>query len=162
MNSDPAGEFGLPRVRVPLIWACGVLLALSASLFAARYFLQDRGPSSPDWRDVERVEALDRLAGRLRDLLDEIEPAPARDSAGDRARWESWVENNYRPRVAEFRRRLLVQPQDSAAYAALLRAADRLGGAAANPGNRRALEMARSDVDDALLMVRDESARLRG
>jgi hypothetical protein len=162
MSSSPAIEFRQWRARLPLISSGAIVLILAAAMLAARATLNRRTPPQSDWRAPQRTQALDRMAQQLTELILEIELAPTRDSPADRARWETWIQNDYRPRVSEFRLRLLSEPLGGDAYSALLRAADRLGAFAANPRDIRTLESARETADSAKALIREERARVTG
>jgi hypothetical protein len=163
MSPDPGRRsLRLPRVRVPLIWACGLAIALAAAFVLVRSTLRTEPTPRPDWRDVERVRHFERLSRELGGLLLELEQAPPAASVAERAVWESRIANDLRPRVTEFRRQVLSVSLDGPAYEALLRASDRLGAAAANPGDSRALDAARTARDELQARVREESAAVRG
>ncbi len=149
-----------PSVRMPVLWACALVVATAAAFLAVRSSFQRAAPARPDWQSIERAQTFERLANDLDALLLELERAGPPASPGERALWETWVRGNYRPRVAEFHRALLDAPLQGPPYDALLAAADRLSAAAANPGDTRALASARDARDRMQSTVRAEIARV--
>jgi hypothetical protein len=141
---------------MPLVWACAVGLVLTASIVAVRAALHS-DPPPPDWRQTSHVHHLHELYRELSGLIHELSLAPE-GSADELEQWQSWVEHNLRPRVTEFHRRVLVQRSQGQAYQALLYATDRLGAAAANPGDQRLLAAANTARESAHSLLREHSA----
>ncbi len=163
MNPEPSRrKLRLPNVHMPLVWACGLALVLTAALVSVRSALHTETGAPPDWRDVERSRQLEALSRELTRLLHELEQAPPAASVAERARWETHVANDLQPRVSDFRHRLLAAPLDGPAYDALLRASDRLGAAAANPGDARALDAAARARENVQTLMRGQSAAQGG
>lgn len=148
------------RVRMPLIWLCALVVATVAAFAAVRSSFQRTAPDRPDWQSIERAQTFERFANDLDALLLELDRARPPASPGERALWETWIRDSYRPRVAEFYRLLLNAPLQGPPYDALLTAADRLSAAAANPGDERTLSSARDARDRMQAAIRAEIARV--
>lgn len=149
-----------PTVLHPLLWACGTVAALCVAFIAVRVALDHPLNSPPDWRAIEQARELDQWARQVSDFVQELESVSSVRSVGERSQRAAWARGDFAPRVKEFRLRMLANPRKGAAYQALLSAADRLGAAAADPADARALHSARAMRDQARALVDEEIARV--
>lgn len=161
MSGDSPPPRAWPRLRVSLLWICGVALTVTAAFLSVQTAFDRTTSARPNWKEIQRAEALGQLAADLDALLQELESAPRGDSPSERVLWETRVQNDLRPRVSEFRFKVIAAAFDGDTYQALLMAADRLGAAAANPGDERALDAARAARDTLQEKVGAEVARYR-
>ena len=147
-------------LRGPVVWVFAVLAVSGVTLWAARTSIGNPEATPVDWREADRVRKIEALAQRLDALLFELDRAPRNGSTAERAIWEDWVESDFRPRVKEFQRDILAGAREGSTPQSLLIAADRLGAAAANPGDDRARSTAHAARDALWAEVRADLARI--